>query len=76
MSFNYAYQKPKIIAEIGCNHMGNFEIARELIALAKDVFSVASVILVLYSNATLNNLFSSIFYHFYFTILEAREPFL
>ena len=36
MSFNYAYQKPKIIAEIGCNHMGNFEIARELIALAKD----------------------------------------
>ena len=36
MSFNYAYQKPKIIAEIGCNHMGDFEIARELIALAKD----------------------------------------
>ena len=36
MSFNYTYQKPKIIAEIGCNHMGNFEIARELIALAKD----------------------------------------
>ena len=36
MSFNYAYQKPKVIAEIGCNHMGNFEIARELIALAKD----------------------------------------
>ena len=36
MSFNYAYQKPKVIAEIGCNHMGEFEIARELIALAKD----------------------------------------
>ena len=36
MSFNYTYQKPKIIAEIGCNHMGNFEIARELIALAKE----------------------------------------
>ena len=36
MSFNYTYQKPKIIAEIGCNHMGNFEIAKELIALAKE----------------------------------------
>ncbi len=36
MSFNYVYQKPKIIAEIGCNHMGEFEIARELITLAKD----------------------------------------
>jgi len=36
MLFNYDYQKPKVIAEIGCNHMGEFEIARELIALAKD----------------------------------------
>ena len=36
MPFNYDYQKPKVIAEIGCNHMGKFEIARELIALAKD----------------------------------------
>jgi len=36
MSFNYVYQKPKVIAEIGCNHMGEFEIARELITLAKD----------------------------------------
>ena len=36
MSFNYFYQKPKVIAEIGCNHMGEFEIARELITLAKD----------------------------------------
>ena len=36
MSFNYFFQKPKVIAEIGCNHMGEFEIARELIALAKD----------------------------------------
>ena len=36
MSFNYFYQKPKVIAEIGCNHMGKFEIARELITLAKD----------------------------------------
>lgn len=30
------YEKPHIIAEIGCNHMGNFEIAKELIKLAKD----------------------------------------
>ena len=36
MSFNYVYQKPKVIAEIGCNHMGDFEIAKELVALAKD----------------------------------------
>ena len=36
MSFNYAYQNPKVIAEIGCNHMGDFEIARELIFFAKD----------------------------------------
>lgn len=34
--FNYNYQKPKVIAEIGCNHMGQFEIALELIKLAKD----------------------------------------
>ncbi|RXJ93833.1 N-acetylneuraminate synthase [Malaciobacter molluscorum] len=36
MSFNFDYKEPKIIAEIGCNHMGNFEIAKELIDLAKD----------------------------------------
>ncbi|MDA3616038.1 N-acetylneuraminate synthase family protein [Polluticaenibacter yanchengensis] len=28
--------KPKVISEIGCNHMGNFEIALELIKLSKD----------------------------------------
>lgn len=34
---NYlTYQQPKIIAEIGCNHMGNLNIAKELIRLAKD----------------------------------------
>lgn len=32
----YDYQKPKIIAEIGCNHMGNINIAKELVLLAKD----------------------------------------
>jgi N-acetylneuraminate synthase len=36
MSFNYNYQKPKVIAEIGCNHMGQMEIAKELIVLAKE----------------------------------------
>jgi len=36
MSFNYEYQMPKVVAEIGCNHMGNMEIAMELISLAKE----------------------------------------
>ena len=30
------YLKPKVIAEIGCNHKGNMDIAYELIQLAKD----------------------------------------
>lgn len=30
------YSKPKIIAEIGCNHMGSMDIAKELVQLAKD----------------------------------------
>lgn len=34
--FQLDYQPPKVIAEIGCNHMGNFEIAKELIRLAKE----------------------------------------
>lgn len=29
------YKKPKVIAEIGCNHMGQFDIAIELLDLAK-----------------------------------------
>ena len=36
MAFNYDYEKPKVIAEIGCNHMGSFEIAKELVLLAKE----------------------------------------
>ena len=36
MKFKFDYQKPKVIAEIGCNHMGKIEIAKELIDLAKD----------------------------------------
>jgi N-acetylneuraminate synthase len=35
MRFQYDYQKPKVVAEIGCNHMGDFNIAKELILLAK-----------------------------------------
>ncbi len=35
MNFKFDYQKPKVIAEIGCNHMGSMEIAKELIDLAK-----------------------------------------
>lgn len=30
------YLKPKVISEIGCNHKGDFEIAKELIKLSKD----------------------------------------
>ena len=30
------YTKPKVISEIGCNHMGQMEIAKELIKLSKD----------------------------------------
>ena len=36
MTFNFNYTKPRVIAEIGCNHMGNMEIAKELIDLAKN----------------------------------------
>mgnify|MGYP000078032805 CR=1 FL=1 len=35
MSFDYKYNKPKVIAEIGCNHMGDMKIAKDLIDLAK-----------------------------------------
>lgn len=35
MTFNHEYQQPKVIAEIGCNHMGDMKIAKELIDLAK-----------------------------------------
>ncbi|MFT4093292.1 MAG: N-acetylneuraminate synthase family protein [Niabella sp.] len=31
-----SYQKPLVISEIGCNHMGSIEIAKELIKLSKD----------------------------------------
>ncbi|CAN5735503.1 N-acetylneuraminate synthase family protein [soil metagenome] len=30
-----SYNRPKVIAEIGCNHMGDVEIAKDLIKLAK-----------------------------------------
>lgn len=30
------YTRPKIISEIGCNHMGQFDIAKELIRLSKE----------------------------------------
>ena len=33
--FKYDYQKPKVISEIGCNHMGSMDIAKELIELSK-----------------------------------------
>jgi len=36
MNFNFDYKEPKVVAEIGCNHMGEMAIAKELIDLAKD----------------------------------------
>jgi len=36
VSFKYNYSSPKVVAEIGCNHMGDIGIAKELISLAKD----------------------------------------
>lgn len=36
MKFNYDFQEPKVIAEIGCNHKGDMEIAKELVGLAKE----------------------------------------
>jgi sialic acid synthase len=35
MKFKFDYKEPKIIAEIGCNHMGQMDIAKELIDLAQ-----------------------------------------
>jgi len=32
----FTYEKCKVVAEIGCNHMGSMEIAKELMKLAKD----------------------------------------
>ena len=36
MTFKFDYQLPRVIAEIGCNHMGDMSIAKELIKLAKE----------------------------------------
>ena len=36
MTFKFDYQLPKVVAEIGCNHMGDMSIAKELITLAKE----------------------------------------
>ena len=36
MNFEYDYKQPKIIAEIGCNHKGEMQMAKELIDLAKN----------------------------------------
>lgn len=34
--FSFSYKTPKVISEIGCNHMGQFDIALELIRLSKE----------------------------------------
>lgn len=40
---NHSYQNPKVIAEAGCNHKGDLEIAKELIKIAA-IFCRADVI--------------------------------
>ncbi len=35
MTKDFKYKKPKVVAEIGCNHKGEMEIAKELIDIAK-----------------------------------------
>lgn len=37
------YKKPRVIAEVGCNHMGNFEIAKEFIKISA-IFCKADVV--------------------------------
>ena len=41
MAFKFDYQPPKVIAEIGCNHMGQIDIAKELIDLAKQAGAIS-----------------------------------
>lgn len=33
---NINYNKPKVVSEIGCNHMGDFNIAKDLIKISKE----------------------------------------
>lgn len=35
-AFKVVYRKPKVMAEIGCNHKGEIEVAKELLTLAKN----------------------------------------
>jgi sialic acid synthase len=36
VQFKFDYRPPKVVAEIGCNHMGDMNIAKELVLLAKE----------------------------------------
>jgi N-acetylneuraminate synthase len=42
VSIKGKYQAPKLVSEIGCNHKGDFEIAKELIKLSKDAGTYAA----------------------------------
>jgi len=35
------YQKPVVVAEVGCNHKGDFEIAKTFIRTAKEFCDVS-----------------------------------
>lgn len=37
-----SYKQPRVVSEIGCNHLGNFEIAKELIKLSKEAGAYAA----------------------------------
>ena len=36
MGFRFDFKPPKVVSEIGCNHKGDFEIAKELLKLSRD----------------------------------------
>jgi N-acetylneuraminate synthase len=40
---NYLYETPYVIAEVGCNHMGNLEVAKEMIEVASSFCKVNAV---------------------------------
>ena len=44
MKFKFDYKKPKVVAEIGCNHMGVLDTAKELIDFCKKTPSKVNLI--------------------------------
>lgn len=42
ISMSGTYKSPKVVSEIGCNHKGDFQIAKELLKLSKDAGAYAA----------------------------------